>query len=242
MNFIDFTKVKQNDFYIQSNAHQYVDNYDTTTTQYYKAYRIKKMDPILFTQLNDKNAFKFYAIWDPLTGARTGIDPYGPLYFNPITIMEYIYKSAKDRLWIDATDDMEGYYTEHVGAGEECMIVGRGTYPEKYLFRLPISDCYLNPDHNMSVITMGPILTDAEIIEIDDLLVKYWKNDNVYKKYYHKIGSLYLLKKYYDVAISKTPLEMGLIDIDIDMDDIMKQHNPNQYLNMCAVNIIKNMY
>jgi hypothetical protein len=50
-----------------------------------------------------------------------------------------------------------------VGSGENINIIGRGECPEKYLFRLPIIDCYLEKDYNKSIITMGPKLTIEEI-------------------------------------------------------------------------------
>jgi hypothetical protein len=246
--FIDFTAIEQNDIgkTKNKNSKKYDIAYDNKTCLYYKSHRVKKTDPITFEELNDNNAFKFSSMWNPYTSTRTSDDPFGPLYINPINLLHHIYLSKLNGLWNESCDDengfFEGYYGSGVGAGEDFEIIGRGIYPERYLFRLPIIDCYLKPDHSMSVITMGPRLTDREIIAIDQLIVKHWSHHKLYNKIYKKIGSLHRLKRYYDIAISTRSTKMDLNGLDFGKkEDILKRPDPDAYLNRQAVNAIRNM-
>ncbi len=245
---VDFSDIKQTNVNTTKikNNNKYKYDYDKTTCLYYKAHRIKKTDPITFEELKDENSFKFPSIWDPYTGIRMEDDPWGPLYFNPVNILQYIYCSKLKGLWVNESDETggfyEGYYGENVSTGEDLEIVGRGIYPEKHIFRLPVSNCYLKKNHSMSLITMGPLLTNKEICEIDRLLVKYWYHDKVFKKIYNRIGSLYKLKCYYEVAISKKPTLLDLSHIDLGKKkDIDEQSDPDLYLNKMAVEAIKRM-
>lgn len=225
---------------------QYMKIYDDTTCVYYRSHRIQKTDPITFNTLTNDNAFKFSHMWEPYTGLRLGLDPYGPLYFHPINLLQHIYETRLKTLWIEPSDEdegiYEGYFGEGVGQGEDFEIIGRGIYPERYIFRLPIPNCYLKKGQNMSLVTMGPVLTDREICEIDRLLTKHWSTHALYKKIYTKIVSLYKLKCYYEIAISKNPLAMDLSNVNLSpRDEIMRQDNPNLYLNRIAVEALKKM-
>ena len=246
--FVDYSSVTQTGIGEKSVPviKKYNNDYDNTTCLYYKSHRIKKTDPITFDELTNNNAFKFANMWDPYTGKRSSDDPFGPLYFHPINLLQHIYQNRLKGLWIEESDEengfYEGYYGEGVGAGEDFAIIGRGIYPERHIFRLPVPNCYLKKTHRMSLITMGPILTNREICEIDRLLTKYWSQHKFYTKIYKKIGSLYKLKCYYDIAISKSPLSMDLSGVDIGKkEDILKQSNPNMYLNRLAVEALKKM-
>lgn len=159
-NFINFDDIVQEDVGVQKQTIiiEYDSPYDETTTNYYLAHRRMKTDPIDFTELNDDNAFKFSHMWNPYTGERLGEDVFGPLYINPVSLLRNIYINRLNNLWIKDSDTDEGYfqgyYGDNVGIGEEFHISGRGMYPERYLFRLPIIDLYLTKDHKMSIITM----------------------------------------------------------------------------------------
>lgn len=152
--------------------HKYEENFDSNTTSYYVGTRITKMDPITFDNYNN-NFFKFSEMWDPYTGERKEVDPHGPLCFNPCNLIKFFHLRRLDGLWKKESNDntgiYQGYYDDAVGAGENIEIKGRGMFPERYLFRLPIYDCYLTDDHNSNFITMGPVLTENEIIKIDEL-------------------------------------------------------------------------
>lgn len=241
---LDFTDVEQKGVGepIIDPQKLYLNSYDDTTCVYYKQHRIKKIDPIMFDVLNDKSSFKFSDMWDPNTGNRIGIDPFGPLYFNPINLLNHFYHSRLNGLWIESNDGYEGYYGDIVGAGEDIAL-GRGIYPERYLFRLPISNCYLKKGHNMSIITMGPKLTNREICELDRLINKYWSNDQLYERVYKKIGSLYKMKCYYDIALAQDPVNMDLSGVELGNGELMlKQENPNLCLNRTSVEVLKNMF
>jgi len=113
-------------------------------------------------------------------------------------------------LWQDPKTEhnvtYQGVYGDGLGAGENINIPGRGDHPELYLFRLPVPDCYLTDDHKISIVTMGPKLTDNEIAEIDKLAETYHSQN--YYTYYGikcKRPSLSAIKKLYDVAIDPTP-------------------------------------
>jgi hypothetical protein len=220
----------------------YLNCYDDTTTVYYKAHRIKKTDPITYEELNDDTCFKFKYMWDPYTGKRLDEDPYGPLCFNPINILRHIYGIRLNKLWMDGEDGFEGAFSDGVGSGEDIEIPSRGIYPECHIFRLPVSNCYLKKTHKLSLVSMGPLLTNREICELDRLIVKKWTNSKFYRKIYKKIGSLYKLKCYYDIALAKNPIDMDLSCVDMGTrEEALEQENPNLYLNFRAVEIIRDM-
>ena len=183
--------------------------YDRRTNEYYRILRSRKMDPFISIDLDDHYAYKYPYIWDPYTGIKSDkLDKDGPLCFHPDVLIHYFYKNRLNNLWVEPVDDLqagyfEGYYDMAVGAGENIHVVGRNECPEKYLFRLPIIDCYLTKDHSDMVITMGPKLTDADIDEIYNIALK---NKNSYRDIFGKPRpNLVLMKQLYDQAISKTP-------------------------------------
>jgi hypothetical protein len=183
--------------------------YNQTTMEYYRVLRERKMDPITFGELNESTAFKFDYEWDAYTGERLNKDPYGALHFDPDGLIRYFYVNRLRELWVEPVDDLtnngyfEGYYDIAVGAGEDMYVPSRGHHPERYLFRVPIFDCYITNDHKESFITFGPKLTDDEIKEIDRLALL---NGSSYQlKYKKQRPSLFKMKQLYDQAISKTP-------------------------------------
>lgn len=181
--------------------------YDNKTMQYYRVARTRKLDPILNEIVDGNIAFKFEYRWDPYTGERMGIDPYGPLYFHPASLIHYFYVHRLDGLWKneeEINDEvLQGYYDMFVGVGDEMEVVGRGKFMERYLFRLPILDCYLTSDHSEKFITMGPKLTDLEI----EILEKLSQTSEVKNFYLDSFGvkcpNVTLIKKLYDTAIRK---------------------------------------
>ncbi|AYV78676.1 MAG: hypothetical protein Edafosvirus24_2 [Edafosvirus sp.] len=181
--------------------------YDIQTMEHYRVLRLRKMDPIINLDLDERKSFAFKYEWDPYTGERLGIDPYGALYFNPDYLIRHFYLSRLNNLWVDAKDEKDGfyqgYYDTSVGAGEDMFIASRGHFPERYVFRLPIMDCYLTKDYNHKFITMGPKLTNQEIADIEE---KASKMGNSYLTLFGKPRpSIVKMKKLYDQAISKNP-------------------------------------
>jgi hypothetical protein len=181
--------------------------YDNRTMNYYKTARQCHIDPILNMEVDEKIAFKFKYQWDPYTGDRSGIDPYGSLYFHPMSLVYNYYIHRLDGLWkseVDSAEGMyEGYYDMLVGTGNELEVIGRDKYTELYLFRLPILDCYLTPDHNKSFITMGPKLNDQEIDEINKLCQNKEVQDEFVCNFSRRCPSLKTMKLLYDNAIAK---------------------------------------
>ena len=143
-NYTNNTIIKKKD---NSNLNNYNNKYDDKTINYYRKLREIKLDPILQEQISDNISFKYYNIWNPYTGETlTDIDPYGPLCFHPDLLIKYFYTNRLNELWNEEYDDGENLYEGHYGdalnSGENIFIQSRGENPEKYLFRLPISDCY----------------------------------------------------------------------------------------------------
>lgn len=174
----------------------------------YKKFRINKIDPILLielplTSMTINDLFKFEWKWDPYTGERLNIkDNDGPLYFDPNSLINYFYLNRLNNLWTNGyyleNDFIQGYYGDALGKFPYFEIKGRGIHPEWYLFRLPISDCYLHKNHNRQTITMGPILTNEEIKKIYNLAKKC---NNFKTIYNYKLPDLVYIKKLYDFAV-----------------------------------------
>lgn len=147
--------------------------YNDETYEYYKTLRKTKCDPITNEEIDEKYAFKFPYEWDPYTGERKEADPYGPLCFNPDILIKYFHTNRLINIWCEPVPEDQGMYDgwlgDAVGNGPDFNITSRGTFPEWYLFRLPITNCYLTSDHNDMIVTMGPKLTLEEITEIDRL-------------------------------------------------------------------------
>lgn len=178
--------------------------FDHTTMEYYKTMRKIKMDPITLQEVPDDISFKFYDQWDPLSGERLDKDPYGPLCFDPNVLIRHFYINRLNEIWTpESQDGFQGSYGDAVGAGEDIYIQSRGYHPEKYLFRLPIIDCYWSDENpNGTVITFGPKLTNEEVKQIDMLAAK--------SNTYQNRPSLATIKRLYDNSISKTPIVPGI--------------------------------
>jgi hypothetical protein len=199
--------------------------YDDTTMVKYRILRERKMDVIFQDKegLSEENAFVFGERWDPYTGKRIEKDPYGALYFNPVHLVQYYYTNRLNNLRISPSGDYEGYYGDAVGAGINFNIKSRGSHPERYLFRVPISDCYLTKSHNSNFITMGPKLTDKELISIDNLMSR----DHIRQEYKSIYGrtppSVYKMKQLYLQAIEEDPKIQFDEDDERDISDLTKE-------------------
>ena len=185
--------------------------YDKLTMKTYVAIRKTKVDPITLNKTPTENIFQFHFQWDPYTGQRLDKDPYGPLCFNVVILAHYFYINRLNHLWINPSDERNGYfqgiYGEAVGIGKNFSIKGRGNFPEWYLFRIPIPNCYLTDDHNIQIPTFGPELTNKEILEINS---KLHSNNRYQKMFYNNPPDLVQMKKLYDKAISQTPRIRGV--------------------------------
>ena len=209
-------KTSQSDTIDSIKTTRILEQYDKTTNETYRIKRLYKIDPILDNEIPNELIFEFKYKWNPYTGVRGVIDDIGPLCFNAINLYDYYYINRYNGLWTPPQDGFQGIYGDMVGRGKNIIVKSRGTYPEKYLFRLPIIDCYLSPTHNLSVITMGPELIEEEINQIDMIITKLHP-----KKSNSKFSSLTILKYYYDRALDISP--------DSNSDDIkeLKSKYPN---------------
>lgn len=189
-----FESIEFSDKHILNNIINNKNEYDETTTEKYRTLRLLKIDPIFEEEIDKNLLFEYKYSWDAITGEKKDIDEFGPLCFNAWTLYEYYYKNRYNGLWIPSEENYQGYYGNLVGSGKDLKINGK-FYPEKYLYRLPIIDCYLKKNHNYSIITMGPVLTDDDINNIDKLILKIRKNK----------PSLKILKEYYDESLNNSP-------------------------------------
>lgn len=181
--------------------------YDNTTNETYRIKRLFRIDPFTDLEIPSNLIFEFQFTWNPYTGIRDKIDPIGPLSFNAICLYDYFYSNRYKGLWNPPIEQFQGYYGDLLGAGKKINIKSRGTNPEKYLFRLPIIDCYLPLNHKFSTITMGPELTDNEISRIDLIVQKYHP-----KRSQPNFVTLKMLKLYYDNALNPSP-DLNLYEI-----------------------------
>ena len=238
---VDFTAVHLNNIKHDISKPTYSKDYDDMTTTYYKSHRIQNSDPITYEELKEGTCFSYYNMWNPYTGNILENDPFGPLCFNPVSIITHLYCSRLNNLWINESDEKNGlysgYYGDGVGAGKDFEIINKGKYPERYIFRLPIANCYLSKNHDMNTITVGPELSNQDIHNLDCLMTTYYKDDEIYRK----IGSLKKLKRYYDIAISKNPTSLDFNGDGINMNSVINHDNTHNYLNRVAVNIIRLM-
>lgn len=215
----------------------YTQDYDGRTQEYYRVLRSTKLDPISQMKVDEKEAFTYSKIWDPYSGTVLGDDPYGAIYFDPVTLAKYFYTNITRKLWNQPVDEEEGFYQGYydggVGAGEDFYIEGRGHFPEWYVFRLPLSDCYLPEDYNKSIPTLGPKLTDKEVKLINYLLHK----KDCRKRYREYFGrsppDLVQMKELYDTAINQNPYED--VDYDLEIWEDMSVEQINDAINRDAV-------
>lgn len=183
---------------IKSNINT-IDNYDNTTTETYRVKRLYKIDPFDDNIIPDHLIFEFKSKWNPYSGIRTDDDEIGPLCFNALGLYKYYFENRYRELWSPPTADGFGsMYGPIVGKSIEIKINSLTFKPEKYLFRLPIYDCYLKKSHKLTTITMGPVLTDEEIEKIDTICKLYHPKKN------HLIP-LSLIKSYYLKSLETNP-------------------------------------
>lgn len=217
MNFtfdqIDFTNFNKDTNKVIKNTEvkneEILEKYDKTTNETYRIKRLFKIDPFTDQEIPSNLIFEFTNIWDPYTGLRQNSDPIGPLCFNAINLYDYYYSNRYKGLWNPPVDQYQGFYGDLIGTSKQIKIKSRGSNPEKYLFRLPIIDCYLPPNHNYSIITMGPELTNNEISQIDTIILNSHP-----KKTSPNFATLTMLKYYYDNALNPNP--------DQDSDEIIE--------------------
>jgi hypothetical protein len=193
---LDFGKISYKDNTETENEDKNI--YDITTNEVYRIKRYYGIDPLTDRKVDSSVMFKYKYKWDPYTGKILGFDEIGPLCFNALDLYNYYFENRYKGLWNPSEGQYEGYFGDMLGTGFQINIKSRGCHPEKYLFRIPIIDCYLPANHNYSIITMGPLLTKDDIDEIDYIVKK-----NMLRK--NNFTSLSEIKKMYDKSINNEP-------------------------------------
>lgn len=221
--FSDPDKIKQNTSKYYRNGENI--SFDHTTMEYYMSLRKMRMDPIGLCEYDENiPMFEFHYQWNPLTGERLEKDPYGPLCFHPHNLIKYFHKNRLNGLWVNEVDSSEGYYEGYydllVGTGEDIYIQSRGYNPDRYLFRLPIIDCYWTPDMCKTAVTLGPKLTLEEVKQIDALAEKCGKY-----AFSAKRPSLTEMKHLYDMALSERPQLDGIDTTQMSKDELIQEFN-----------------
>jgi hypothetical protein len=225
--------------------------YDKRTLEYYRVIRERRSNPFFpdmcFDQSDD--VFQYPFRWNAYDGNIIDVDPYGPLCFDPEELSQYFYSKRLNMLWHNETDTSSGvyggYYGDAVGSGLNIKVEGRGEYKERFLFRLPILDCYLPTTHHNSVVTMGPLLTLDMLEEIDTLNgVSYDRDAPLLKKVSKRKGksSLVHMYKLYLQALSVNPdLSEYITDKDLKRLNGEKLKQLRDKANRYAVDILKSM-
>lgn len=192
---------------INKKQHKYYkENYNEFTNQTLRVKRLQGRDIINDEKIPDEECFKFFQVWDPATGKRLEkIDEHGPICYDVFDLCYSFYIKRLNGLWNEPDNEFGGHYGEFLGTGQNINIISRGSYPEKYLFRLPTCDAYVHKNIKSSYVTYTPILNDEEIKELDEKL------DYIAKKYNKKIsanaceGFMSKIKLHYDEALNPNP-------------------------------------
>lgn len=157
---------------------EYTHEYDHNTTKTFKTLRLNKMDPITAMPIPENlTPFEVPNMWDPITGEFLKTpDPFGPIVFNPLGLIREFYAKRCSHVWNPAQDGADGYYEgypgEGLGTGETFFVKSRGHYPEWFVFRVPIKNCYIEKDADRSVPRMGPKLSRDDIVRLYEFCKK----------------------------------------------------------------------
>ena len=180
----------------------------TNSTFNFIEYRESRVDPISdqcygFVE-NDERAFIVPYTWCSFTGERKGPDPYGPLYFSPENLATYFHSSRLNNIYIDHGNG-DFNLGPAIGMGPDFNIISRGPHPDWYLYRLPISTCYV--PSNKEGINIAPKLTRDEIVSISNKIRDFWPECKV-----RNIVEVY--DTWHDVVNSTAPIDSVLKELN----------------------------
>ena len=201
---------------------KYAINYDENTKKYC-IYRKLNIDPLSLEVMDSSYpVFKIYKIWDAYNGEFKENDPFGPLCFDPINLAIYFWTNRYVHLLKDS-DDVNNISTDDgLGAGVNFIVNGKGQYPERYLWRIPVVDCYIEKTNSVkenaflsSIPKMGPILLRKDIIELDCLVKKCAK---LYPNRLSRIPDLLGIFDIYHIAIDPEPDISGIHNYESIME------------------------
>ena len=201
----------------------------------YSDFHNNMIDPLIKLPLplvENKSIFEYKYCWEPLTGEILGIDPRGPLFFDPDSLIHYFYVNRLKYLWNEGENGFTGNYGDGLGNGPDFNIPGRGISLHYYLFRLPLSDAYCD-NLGKQQITVGPILTYQDIVKISKLANSYGDN---YKNLYgiDRPNLLEIYELYHNAILNNQ------IDSEIEAILSKEEIENNKYLlNKIAVDKLK---
>lgn len=215
--------------------------YNFNTRETLRMKRLSRRDIFNDELIQPEERFEYFDIWDAYTGKKTGKhDEFGPLCFNGFELCYFYYINRLNGIWNKPEGEYDGYYGELLGSGININIVSRGCYPERYLLRLPVIDCYVPEDAKHSHITMGPMLTNDEINKLDDILDYNYKNFN--KIICNSARPMAKIKFHYDEALNSNPDEFDLIYSDfVDEYPELEKKDIIEKYNRYHVDILRNM-
>ena len=193
-----------------------------------------------FAMDNPKKAYRYKYMWDSYTGEcltdKKGDrieDPYGPLHYDAGDLVNWFYSKRLSGLWVEQQGDFQAMYGEYVGSGMNLQLLGRGDHPERYLFRLPIHDCYLMDDYDTNIHTMGPRLTKSEVEEIYRLACTQASTSGGLTR---RVPNIVTMWDYYHGAIEQDPYIEGAESLEVaelvHMRDQINRQNVDQLRRM----------
>jgi len=199
---------------------KYENNYNNSTKNYC-TYRKLNIDPLSLEVMDVKYpVFKIYKMWDPYTGEFKDNDPFGPLCFDPINLTIYFWTNRYNHLLKDSNGIDDISTDDGLGAGVDFKISSKGQYPERYLWRIPIVDCYIEKTNSAkeeaflsSIPKIGPKLQRNDIVELYNLVKKCV---NIQPHRLSRIPDLPAMYDIYHIAIDPQP-DISKIDNSISI-------------------------
>lgn len=230
--------IKKSNSIINTNNINNVNNnrepiYNFNTRETYRMKRLTQRDVFNDEKIADNECFKYHKMWDPLSGqVLDKDDEFGPLCFNGFELVYYYYINRLNGMWNEPQDGYDGYYGEYLGTGPNIHIVSRGKYPEKYLLRLPIIDAYVTENIPDSRVTMGPLLSNEQIQELDKILDYNYSQFN--KQISKTTNLMSKIKYHYDEALNQNPSRENIVVQNIieefpELNDIQINEKYNRY-------------
>lgn len=213
--------------------------YNFITRETLRMKRLSKRDIFNDEIIPIDECFEYFDMWDAYTGKKIGKkDEFGPLCFNGFELCYFYYINRLNGLFNKPEGEYDGYYGELLGTGIDINIISRGCYPERYLLRLPVIDCYVYENAKHSHVTMGPILTNDEINKLDDILDYNYKNFN--KIICNSAKLMAKIKYHYDEALNYNPNKNDLIYLDlINKHPELGEHDITEKYNRYHVDILR---
>lgn len=224
--------------------------FDATTMNKYVTVRKQRWDIVCYCPMEDKGSiFEYPYQWDSYTGERLLdatqkpiLDPYGAFCFDVNSLIYWWHSRRLEGLWVGeqqlGNEMLQGHYGDYLGTGQQIRIVSRGDHPEWYLFRLPVTDCYLFDGYDRSIPTMGPRMTNEDIKNIYEIASnnKVGGRTQYETKFRVALPNLVEMKRLYDLALNPTPSTQ--ITSSMSREEVIMAH---EQINREAVEALKRL-